>query len=146
MSFQIALREGLVGGFVGPTIRQYVQVQGDSSGASITQSTLKPGSQNDYSTFAGGASTEDLSSVLELLKEKLRGLPTEDPVGSEDIYGEDIALAFMSDDLEWVNGGPQGCSGSGTSNVQATQEQKETFKSIVEIVRGLGQQYAVTAQ
>jgi hypothetical protein len=37
--------------------RQFVQVQGDSNGASITQSTLKPDSKTDYNTFGGGAST-----------------------------------------------------------------------------------------
>lgn len=42
-------------------------------------------------------------------------------------------------------GGEGGCS-QGESSVQATPEQKEKFKELVDIVKGLGQQYAVTAQ
>lgn len=42
-------------------------------------------------------------------------------------------------------GGPEGCS-QGESQTQATPEQKEKFKELVDIVKGLGQQYAVTAQ
>lgn len=42
-------------------------------------------------------------------------------------------------------GGPEGCS-QGESNTQATPEQKEKFKELVDIVKGLGQQYAIAAQ
>jgi hypothetical protein len=38
------------------------------------------------------------------LKEKLSELPTEEPVGSEDIYGQDIGLMFFTDDFQWSNG------------------------------------------
>lgn len=41
-------------------------------------------------------------------------------------------------------GGPEGCS-QGESQVQASPEQKEKFKELVNLVKGLGQQYAVTA-
>jgi hypothetical protein len=63
-------------------------------------------------------------------------LPTEQPPGSEDIYGQDTSIAFGSDDLEWVNGGPAGC-GSGVSAVQATEVQKAKFRRAVEIVNHL---------
>lgn len=66
----------------------------------------------------------------------MQDLPTEQPPGSEDIYGLDTGLAFGSDELEWSNGGPQGCGG-GTSFVQVTAEQKERFKRAVEIVNHL---------
>lgn len=43
-------------------------------------------------------------------------------------------------------GGPEGCSQGGESSVKATPEQVEKFKELVDVVKGLGQQYAVTAQ
>jgi hypothetical protein len=63
-------------------------------------------------------------------------LPTEQPPGSEDIFGQDTSIAFGSDDLEWANGGPAGCGG-GTSAVQATEQEKAKFKRAVEIVQHL---------
>ncbi|CAE6479038.1 unnamed protein product [Rhizoctonia solani] len=66
----------------------------------------------------------------------MKEIPTESPPGSEDIYGLDTAIMWMSDDLEWMNGGPQGCGG-GVSYVQPTEEQKAKFKRAVEIVTEL---------
>jgi hypothetical protein len=60
----------------------------------------------------------------------------EDPKGSEDIYGMDTSIAWGSDDLEWYNGGPQGCGG-GNSTVKATAKDKAKFKRAVEIVNEL---------
>ena len=48
--------------------------------------------------------SEDLSSIIQLLKEKLSDLPTEEPIGSEDIYGQDIGLMFFTDYFQWSNG------------------------------------------
>lgn len=66
----------------------------------------------------------------------MRSIPTEQPPGSEDIYGLDTSIMWGSDDLEWMNGGPQGCGG-GSSFVQATEEEKAKFKRAVEIVKEL---------
>ncbi|KAL9540174.1 hypothetical protein PS6_010884 [Mucor atramentarius] len=142
--FQVVLREGIVGGFAGPTVKQVVDIKGDNNGATVMHATLKPESKNDYHTQSGGASIEELSSLLDTLKQQLQELPTEQPIGSQDIYGQDISLSFFSDDFQWSNGGPEGCS-QGESQVQATPEQKEKFKELVNMVKGLGQQYAVTA-
>lgn len=48
--------------------------------------------------------SEQLSSLLDTLKQQLQFLPTEEPVGSQDIYGQDISLSFFSDDFQWSNG------------------------------------------
>ncbi|CEG69077.1 hypothetical protein RMATCC62417_05218 [Rhizopus microsporus] len=144
MSFQIVLREGIRGGFVGPTTRYAVQIQGDKSGATVTQSTLKPDSRTDYNTMAGGASFEDLANLVQTLKDQLSKLPTEQPPGSEDIYDLDTSIIFACDDFEWCNGGPGGCA-QGQSSVQATEEQKEKFKELVELLKGVGQNFAVSA-
>ena len=63
----------------------------------------------------------------------LKGLPTEQPPGSQDIYELDTSIAFGSQELEWVNGGPAGCNGQ-ESSVQATEEQKAQFARAVALV------------
>ena len=45
----------------------------------------------------------------------------------------DTGIACGSEDLMWMNGGPQGCGG-GVSQVQASDEDKRKFKRAVEIV------------
>ncbi|KAF7364366.1 hypothetical protein MSAN_01097100 [Mycena sanguinolenta] len=75
------------------------------------------------------ALVEELHSILNIL-------PLEVPPGSQDIYGMDISIMWGSEELEWCNGGPQGCGG-GESMVQATPEEKEKFKRAVAIVQEL---------
>jgi hypothetical protein len=48
----------------------------------------------------------------------------------------DTSIAWGSDDLQWMNGGPQGCGG-GKSQKQANDEEKAKFKRAVEIVNHL---------
>lgn len=66
----------------------------------------------------------------------MKTLPVESPTGSEDIYGLDTSIFWGSDDLVWINGGPQGCGG-GLSDTQATDEEKAKFKRAVDIVHEL---------
>jgi hypothetical protein len=75
-------------------------------------------------------------SLVDELHGILKTIPTELPPGSEDIYGLDTSIAWFSQDLQWIDGGPQGCSG-GISTVQPTQEDKVKFKRAVEIVHEL---------
>ena len=76
------------------------------------------------------------AALVNELKDILKSIPTESPPGSEDIYGLDTSIAFGSDSLMWMNGGPSGCGG-GTSTVKATAEDKQKFKRAVEIVEQL---------
>ncbi|KAF7731225.1 hypothetical protein EC973_000641 [Apophysomyces ossiformis] len=144
-TYQVIIREGITGGFVGPTVKQMVEIRGNDTDASIRQSTLKPESKTDYTTMGGSIPSQQVQEVLAKLKEQLQQLPLEEPAGSEDIYGQDISIGYFSEDFQWQNGGPEGCV-RGTSSRQATPEQKEIFKSLVETLRGLGQQYAVQLQ
>lgn len=84
-------------------------------------------------TVASGSEDE---SAIHDLKDLLKQLPVESPPGSQDIYGLNTSIAWMSDDLQWYNGGPEGCGG-GQSEVQADEEHKVKFKRAVEIVNGL---------
>ena len=111
-----------------------------------------------------------MADLVQTLKDQLSKLPTEQPPGSEDIYDLDTSIVFACDDFELCNGkkkkkkrkkengiylylhhlfvskqgGPGGCA-QGQSSVQATEEQKEKFKELVELLKGVGQNYAVSA-
>lgn len=77
--------------------------------------------------------TADHEALIDELHSILKELPMEEPSGSEDIYGLDTSIAWQSDDLEWQNGGPEGCGG-GESFVKANEEQRKNFKRAVEII------------
>ncbi|KAL1936088.1 hypothetical protein VTP01DRAFT_222 [Rhizomucor pusillus] len=142
--FQLIVREGIAGGFVGPTVKQVVEIRGDGgSGATILYADLKPDSKNDYFTQTGVVSTEQIATLFSTVKEQLQQLPTEEPVGSQDIYGLDTSIMFYTNDFQWRNGGPEGCTG-GESSRQPTPEQKQIFAALVDQIRSFGKQYAVS--
>lgn len=66
---------------------------------------------------------------------QFQDLPQNEP-GSDDYYGLDTSIAFGSDDLKWMNVGPEGCGSSG-SDVKASDEEKAKFKRAVDIVNHL---------
>lgn len=76
------------------------------------------------------------AALLDELHTILTTIPTESPPGSEDIYKLDTSIAYGSEELQWMNGGPRGCGG-GTSSVQPTAEDKAKFARAVEIVHKL---------
>lgn len=76
------------------------------------------------------------TALIDELQSILKKIPTESPPGSEDIYGLDTSIAWGSDDLQWCNGGPSGCGG-GSSQTQASAEDKNKFKRAVAIVNEL---------
>jgi hypothetical protein len=81
------------------------------------------------------SSTKSAEELVDELHGILKRLPTEQPPGSEDIYGLDTSIFWGSDDLQWMNGGMDGVSGQpGSSSVQASPKQKAEFKRAVEIV------------
>jgi hypothetical protein len=47
--------------------------------------------------------SDQVQSLAASLKKALAQLPTEQPPGSEDIYGLDTGISFMSDDFQWQN-------------------------------------------
>ncbi|ORX53126.1 hypothetical protein DM01DRAFT_1383747 [Hesseltinella vesiculosa] len=140
--FQIILREGITGGFVGPTLRQMVEIRGDDTGASIVHANLKPESKTEYTSQVGTLAADQVQTLVSSLVEQLKSLPTEHPTGSEDIYGLDTSIGFFSDDFQWQNGGPEGCS-HGTSSNKATDQQKQTFGLLAKTLVQLGEQNAL---
>ena len=102
-------------------------------------SAIRPDGTPSLQDFAPKflSSTDDhTGQLLDELHGILKTIPTEFPPGSEDIYGLDTSIAWGSDDLQWMNGGPQGCSG-GESKVKPSDEDKAKFKRAVDIVHEL---------
>ncbi|KAJ4022730.1 hypothetical protein NW766_001777 [Fusarium irregulare] len=99
----------------------------------ISVARRAPGTPDSGPESRNTVAIVDHEAVIDELQSILMELPTEQPSGSEDIYGLDTSITWQSDDLEWMNGGHQGCGG-GESFVTVGEEQKKKFKRAVEIV------------
>jgi hypothetical protein len=128
---------GITGGFAPPTPDAIHIVEKAASTDRVTiSSSIREDGTPDLQPLGLKSfhhDHEDAPALVEELHGILKEIPTEQPPGSQDIYGLDTSIAWQSDDLEWYNGGPQGCGG-GESFVQPTEEQKKKFKRAVEIV------------
>lgn len=144
---------GIAGGFAPPnptSVQQITSSLNDGGTSSILlQTTTRdpdqrrlPDEPTAQSTFKHDAVVDNatkekvgdrVSKLVGELEAILRKLPMESPPGSKDIYGMDIGLTFGSDNVEWMNGGPQGCGG-GVSDVEATDAEREEFKKALAIV------------
>ncbi|CAE6433244.1 unnamed protein product [Rhizoctonia solani] len=141
--FVVRLQHGIVGGFAPPTPNAIHQLarSSDNPGSLFIQSMVRPEGTPSLKEHAPknlpiDDPSHESNALIDELHSILKQIPTEQPPGSEDIYGLNTSIMWGSDDLEWVNGGPQGCGG-GTSEVQPTEEQKAKFKRAVEIVNEL---------
>lgn len=125
-----------------PSAVHTLSLSQDSPKSLIVNSEHRPGdgSQGLVQRFAPKSlhteTTPDVNKLVDELHGILKELPTEDPKGSEDIYGMDTSIMWGSDDLEWINGGPAGCV-RGQSSVKASEDDKKKFKRAVEIVNQL---------
>ncbi|KAF8604832.1 hypothetical protein BDV93DRAFT_522156 [Ceratobasidium sp. AG-I] len=137
--FFVRMQHGITGGFAPPTpsaIHNLVR-SSDQPDKLVIQSMVRPeGTPQLNSLGDKHLSIDDHEDLVQELHSILKELPTEQPPGSEDIYGLDTSIMWGSDDLEWANGGPSGCGG-GQSEVQPTADQKAKFKRAVAIVSEL---------
>ncbi|KAF5373050.1 hypothetical protein D9758_001523 [Tetrapyrgos nigripes] len=137
--YSLRLQKGITGGFAPPTPNAIFTVTRpkDQDSLNITSAVRETGTPS----LQGAApkslkQDDDNTKLVDELHEILKSIPTEQPPGSEDIYGMDTSIAWGSEDLQWCNGGPSGCGG-GTSSVKASDEDKVKFKRAVEIVEKL---------
>ncbi|KZT01592.1 uncharacterized protein LAESUDRAFT_731002 [Laetiporus sulphureus 93-53] len=138
--FSLRLQHGITGGFAPPTPNAIYTITGIPSQGllNITGAVRPDGTPSLQEVHPKSLSATDVNNAALLgeLHEILKSIPTEHPPGSEDIYGMDTSIAYGSEDLMWMNGGPQGCGG-GVSETQATDEDKAKFKRAVQIVEEL---------
>ncbi|KAF9781206.1 hypothetical protein BJ322DRAFT_1079679 [Thelephora terrestris] len=131
--FYLRVVHGIVGGFAppAPTAVKTVSYTDQTKTLQISfSSDLAPRVlKEDKDNFA------DVDALVEELQSILRTIPTEEPKGSEDIYGLDTSIMWGSDDFVWENCGAQGCGS--TSTVEATDEEKAKFKKALEIAEKL---------
>jgi len=139
MEFYVRLQQGITGGFAPPTPSEIHIITASSQfpeSISITSSIRPHGTPDLQDATPTSIPITHVTHLVEELHAILKIIPIESPPGSEDIYGMDTSIAWGSNDLEWVNGGPSGCSG-GVSTVQPTEADKAKFRRAVEIVKEL---------
>ncbi|KAF9530498.1 hypothetical protein CPB83DRAFT_788008 [Crepidotus variabilis] len=138
--FSLRLQEGIVGGFAPPTINAFhtITKPQNNNQLMISSAFRSDGEPEPKPLAPKSINSQDAhtTALVEELHGILKTLPTEQPPGSEDIYGLDTSIAWGSEDFEWMNGGPQGCGG-GESFVKASPEDKTKFKRAVAIVKEL---------
>jgi len=124
---------GITGGFAPPTPSLIITIDASNNNLSISIAKREDGYPDLAPPTLNTVAFADHEAVIDELHSILKELPAEQPPGSEDIYKLDTSIAWQSDDLEWWNGGPQGCGG-GESFVNADEEQRKNFKRAVEII------------
>ena len=123
------LSPGITGGFAPPKPTAFKSVT-YSAETNFLQISSSSSPSSDLTPITA-QKDDSVDKLVEELQSILRELPTEDPPGSEDIYGLNTSIMWGSDGFEWANMCPQGCGGS--SIKQATDEQKAKFKRALEI-------------
>jgi hypothetical protein len=107
---------GIQGGFAPPTPNHIytVTLAANQPRLNITSAVRPAGTSSLQSAVPKSLNLSDaiandskVETLVEELHGLLKGLPTEVPPGSEDIYGLDTSIAWGSDDLMWCNGSPQ---------------------------------------
>lgn len=126
---------GIAGGFAPPTpdAVHVITKESPTTSLSVVSHVRPHGTPSLLASAPKSIAPDDSNSLVDELYGILKELPVELPPGSEDIYGLNTSIMWADDTLQWQNGGPQGCGG-GSSEVQATEEQKEKFKRAVAIV------------
>ncbi|KAH7336436.1 hypothetical protein BKA65DRAFT_506440 [Rhexocercosporidium sp. MPI-PUGE-AT-0058] len=136
--FTLRLQVGITGGFAPPSPSAIHTITRDPSSPQLTINSLHrtPGSPDHQLTPqpTKNLPVKDYNTQIEQIYSILKELPTEEPVGSEDIYGLDTGVSWSSGDgWKWSNGGPEGC-GSEMSDVQVGKEEKVKFGEVVRLV------------
>jgi len=131
---------GIAGGFAPPTPSAIYTVTATQNQPhlNITSAVRPDGTPSLQDALPKSLPISDVeaSTLVDELHGILKSIPTEHPPGSQDIYGMDTSIAWGSEDMQWSNGGPQGCGG-GQSQTQPNDEEKAKFKRAIEIVNKL---------
>ncbi|KAL7749533.1 hypothetical protein RI367_005088 [Sorochytrium milnesiophthora] len=142
------IRKGAGGGFVtaSPTLLIELLQEVATAPASIkfwsneliTSAGGGATSSNEYQHDAGVESAV-FNALFDRMQSALLALPTEEPRGSEDIYGLDTQIMLMDDSnpaaaergLLWANQFPEGCAHNQSSCARATEAHKQAFANVI---------------
>ncbi|KAK5992166.1 hypothetical protein PT974_05566 [Cladobotryum mycophilum] len=130
-AFELRLQKGILGGFIPPRPTAIYTVTRDNAASSI-EVTVQT-AENSMEPASKEFPVKDYEARINRILGILKQLPTENPPQSEDIFGLNIGISWMSDDFQWVNSAPQGCI-PGISDKPATDEEKVLFEEAVDIV------------
>jgi hypothetical protein len=133
------VQTGITGGFAPPTPSAILIVTGtpNKSDLQVTASYRPDGEPTLQDALPKSlAKTEPgVDEMIAELYTILKSIPTGGSSQNSDYYRLDTSIAFMSDDLMWQNGAPQGCSGWGEE--KASQVETAKFQRAIQIVENL---------
>ncbi|SCO78779.1 uncharacterized protein FRV6_02992 [Fusarium oxysporum] len=126
--YHIRLQKGITGGFAPPTPSLIIWI-GTGDDDSLQLYITRQFGDEETKTVAAA----DNDALIDELHGILKEIPMASPPGSEDIYGLDTGIAWVSEDLQWTNG--VNISGQGESSVQPSSEEKKMFERAVDIIQ-----------
>jgi hypothetical protein len=134
----IKLVEGVVGGFMPAVPRKQILIEIDGPTVTIEKHLKSTDEKavDGYLTTKATLETTKIKAEIDSFVSSVRVLPTEQPLGSQDIYQQDISIFVESDGFRWANVPNQGCDIQ-ESTVKPTQAQKDQFKAIVQKIHQL---------
>lgn len=117
----------ITGGFAPPTPSSIIGIDA-GDGESLQMQITRQFAEAETKTIAAANNDALIDELYGILKE----IPMGPPACSEDIYGLDTGIAWMSEDLQWTNS--DNISGQGKSSVQSSSEEKKKFERAVDII------------
>jgi hypothetical protein len=130
----IRLVEGVVGGFIQAVPRKQIIIETEEGIVRIekyVKSSAEESKDGYLFTQNSAPETVETNEEIESFVKGLSLLPTEEPIGCQDIYKQDISCFVESKGIRWANCVNQGCD-IAESKVTPTQAQIEQFKSIIQ--------------
>ena len=120
----------------GQTPTEKIEVIGEPNRPANVKITRHGGKDNPTITVKEGSiQSEDVNELLSLVR-PLEGFPTN---SNDDIYGFDTRMVFTTFDIQWDNG--EDVEGAGMAT-KPTEENKQTFKDVMDSIMALARQSA----
>jgi hypothetical protein len=131
----IRLTKGVTGGFMPAIARKKVVIEKNSQ--------VQISNWEDNVSASATVNDGSIEAKIQEIVHKVSKLPTEIPIGAQDIYGFDVMIEIISGNkLLWKNVPNQGCNII-PSEVQPDAEQVETFQNAMEAILNMADYHAV---
>ncbi|KAL8748204.1 MAG: hypothetical protein Q9190_000023 [Brigantiaea leucoxantha] len=118
------------------TPTEKIEIFGEPNRPSTIKTSARVGAENQNIIIKDGSlAADDVNELLSLVR-PLGGLPTSP---DKDIYGLDARLVMSTFEVQWDNG--EEVEGA-EAEVNPTEENKQTFKDVLESIEALARQKA----